>query len=257
MIHAQAVTAPDTAISAPPLTRDEMATVPYAGGDFVAELPAETLEDAFGAFAPWRLAHYRLTQVRVELPCDDLSGHYHAATYKIDRDAITLLDLRTMIRLTAALAIHSARHDDADYAETLTTLRDHNLRHLYVPAIPDGFETWAGTQILFDPESGLLTARIHPEISAQFTKVGRTHIEPAGNGWQLVFTAHAPGYHRDVTARYRLPAGTTARGADTMASVLDAAGAVRVLGRPDPTQRGFDLTVTQITMDIAEDTEDR
>jgi hypothetical protein len=238
--------------TSPPLTTEEMRVIPFAGGNFVADLDTADLHDAFDPFGPERLASHDLRYVMVEMPTDDGTGHYNAAVFDVERNEVTLLDLRTMIRLTAAYAIHDHRFDEEAAEKVLRILKGYRMSHHFVSSLPDGFsDGWTGTRLRFDPDTGTLTAQIHPLPAGTFIKVGPARAElSAGGQGQVRFQVQRRGGKDTALARYTLPGAANLRDVKAFADIVNGTPRVTVHGALVRSDKVLDLMVSveQITL---------
>ena len=238
--------------ASPPLTTDEMRAIPFAGGDFVTDLDAADLHDAFDPFGPERLASHDLRHLVVEMPLADGTGHYNAASFFVGHAKITLLELRTLIRLTAAHAILDERFRHEEANAVLEILRRSRMNHHFVSDLPESFaDGWTGTRLRFDPDTGTLVAQIHPLPSTTFVKVGPARGELSTGGQGLVtFAVERQGTTDRAEAQYRLPGAANLRDIKAFADIVNGTPRVTVHGALVRSAKvlGMIVSVDQITL---------
>ena len=238
--------------ASPPLTTDEMRAIPFAGGDFVTDLDTADLHDAFDPFGPERVASHDLRHLVVEMPVADGNGHYNAAAFFIGHAEVTLLDLRNMIRLTAAHAILDHQCREAEANAVLVILRAYRMNHHFVSDLPESLaDGWTGTRLRFDPDTGTLVAQIHPLPSTTFVKVGPARGELSAGGQGLVsFAVQRQGSTERAQAQYRLPGAANLRDIKAFADVLNGTPRVTAHGALVRSAKilGMIVSVDQLTL---------
>ncbi len=219
------------------LTARQMHQIRFAGGDFIHEMDTDDLHDSFEPFEPDDRPPVDLRRIVVELPVEDGTLHYVAATFEYGPwwpEALRLNDLRTMIRLTAAQAIQRERDTQERAAITLEILIcNYGLVSHEVPdfRLPAGFaDGWTGTRVVYDAETGTLTAQIHPVAPSPWRKVGPSEIHGKNGAWTIAFRAYHAASSTTTRAVFRL-ASKTRREATAFVGVIDSLPDVIAEGR--------------------------